>query len=427
MALRLDGPYYRSRREGFFFLTFFISSLCFSCGNHQTEQNVISVAIQWGGPEKEAFEEVLDGFRKKHPEMKLQVRALASEEYNAWVVNQFAAGEPPDVFVTSAPGLMRDLAKRGQLAELSSLWSDFLKDGWFSESISSLSSVDKKYFGVPFKVAVKGLIWYQVKTLASAGGKLPASWEGLRKVLEEAKRKNILPFVVGGKDGWPLSEWFEQILIRAGDDDVFNGLWQGKIAFDHPAVKRTLTVWKELIENYYPEDPLAIGFVEAMHKRVDGEALFQLQGGWMNLMTKDYKPELVPEKDYSFFLLPPLQIPWDMTVIIGGDFILASKKSESKTGVMELLRYLGSPEAQSAWAKKGGFVASNLLVDESVYPDGNALKEARTLKQAKVVLFDLDDMMGPKLQRIFWETCQEFVRTKDVEGFIQKMQEAQTK
>lgn len=400
-----------------------LAFFCFACRSRAPSPELV-IAHQWGGPEKDAFDAVLDRFEEQHPETKLQRRSLSSEEYRAWIMNQFAAGSPPDVFVTSSPGFMFDLAKEERLLPLDDLWEAWTKEEWYDESWRALASYEGISYGVPFKAAAKGLIWYGPKEFAALDLSPPHTWEAWIAVLEKLKSTGKPPLLVGGKDGWPLSEWFEQLLLRVGGKPLFTAVWKHQVSWNDERVKQAFRLFASLVENYFPENPLATGFVEAVHARLDGKGFLQLQGGWVNLMSRDDNPDLVPGEDYSFFVMPPYDPKIEPAVIIGGDLLLVAAATQKPEEAKTLLRFLASPEAQSVWAKRGGFVATNAAVPPEIYPDANAVKEAALLRDAPAVVFDLDDLMPSGMQRVFWEQLQAFALQRDVEAVTTALEDA---
>lgn len=379
------------------------------------QKPTLQIAHNWGGPEKEAFEEILKDFEDNNPAFKIQIRNIASSEYDPWILNQYAAGVAPDVFVSRSPGLIRELANADRLDDISDLWKNWADKKWFGAQWKALVEVNSKVMGLPFKTSAKGLVWYSPEKLKALGFENPpVTWKEFEAMMAKAAEQKIYPMLVGGKDGWPLTDWFEHLFIRLNSGEAFNKLAKQDLSWDSPEVKKTFESFKDLIEKAFPQDPLAVGFVEAVQARIDGAGLFQFQGGWVNLMTRDYNPSMTAGVDYDFFVLPAKTQNAPSSVILGGDFILASKGSRQKAGVDALFEYLASAEAQSTWVKQGGYIATNATLSLDLYPDTLARKEARLIREADELYFDLDDQYPAGFRRVFWESLQSFVREKDV-------------
>ena len=82
--------------------------------------------------------------------------------------------------------------------------------------------------------------------------------------------------------------------------------------------------------------------------------------------------------------------------------------------------YLGSAEAQSIWAERGGFIAPNATTDPAVYPTENDRKAAALFTSGRAV-YDLDDAIGGEIQSVQREELMNLIRDGDVQAFIDAM------
>lgn len=405
-----------------FLLIFAIIFGLSACQRAQDNRQKITVAHNWGGPEREAFDSILKEFEKQNSEIRIEVRSIASGEYGPWLLNQFAAGVAPDVFVTASPGLMNQLAKAGKLQSISSEWQSWKDQKWYSSRWEELVSFNSQVYALPFKTSAKGLIWYSPKRFQELGFNVPKTYEEFLKLIEEARKKNIQPLSIGARDAWPLTDWFEQLLLRFSGTSSFRALAANEISWASPEVVKAFEEYTKLMNLAFPKDALSVGFVEAVHGLWDQKALMQLQGGWVNLMTKDYDASMQPEKDYDFFQLPGRARGEPPALIVGGDFVMASASAADSSRVKALLSYLASPDSQSQWVERGGYVAPNQMVPLEKYPDVLGRKEASLVREADNLVFDLDDQFSAELQRKFFEELQEFYSHKDPKRITQSLQ-----
>ena len=97
---------------------------------------------------------------------------------------------------------------------------------------------------------------------------------------------------------------------------------------------------------------------------------------------KSQFPNLVAGKDYDFF-------PWPGGAVTGGANIVYAFNSSPAT--CSFLTYLASADAQSIWAKRGGFTSLNTKMSKDAYPDDVSRRLADQLISAKTFRFGLGD------------------------------------
>jgi alpha-glucoside transport system substrate-binding protein len=382
----------------------------------------LSIVHTWTGSEQEAFEAVLAGFEEANPDVTLERIQIPFGELNAQLTQQFAAGSAPDVTV-ALPGLIRLFAAQGFLMPLDDLWEQWLSDGSYTESLRNIASADGTPYGAWFKGNVNALIWYTPERL---GDEVPTTWDDFTSALDDIQAAGEEPFAVGGADLWPLTQWWDPILARVAGAETFNGLIDGSVAWDDPSVVEAFEVFGQFIADYFPADALDRGFVEATCARVEGAAQLQNQGAFVNLVARGECDEsLVPGEDYAFFLMPKYDEAAPEVQFISGDLFAVNAETANPDAALALVEYLGSAEAQTIWAERGGFVAPNTNVPVDVYPDVNdqAAAELWPSDPSVAAVYDLDDFIGGEIQTVLRESLQQFVRDQDVEAIVSAMVE----
>lgn len=231
---------------------------------------------------------------------------------------------------------------------------------------------------------------------------------------------------MGGADPWPLTQWWDPFLVRVGGAEAFNGLVDGSVSWDDPRVVESFEVFGDFIADYFPPTALDRGFIEETCTWADGQALYQNQGAFINLVAPaECDDSLVPGEDFTFFLMPPYDESAPEVQFISGDLFAVARDTDNPDAALALARYLGSAEAQAIWAERGGFVAPNADVTADAYPDDNDRKAAElfpTDPQDQAV-YDLDDFIGGQIQTTLRDALQQFVRDQDVDSIVTTMVE----
>lgn len=393
-------------------------------GGGSAASGEIRVVHAWAGAEGEAFQAVVDGFTAQHPDATVTLVQVPFDELNSQMIQQFAAGTPPDV-VSTLPGLIRVLAAEDKLMPLDDLWDQWLADGQYTESLREIASVDGTTYGVWFKGNVNGLIWHRTDTMAELGLEEPSTWDEFLAMLDRIKNESDLePFAVGAADVWVPTQWNDAILAKVIGPDKFNGLIDGSVGWDDPDVVRAYEIFSDVIQTYWPADALNVGFTDANCQWAsEGLAVFQNQGAFVNLTTPaNCGEDLDPETDFTFFEMPAPDAQYADVHFVSGDLFSVAKDTANPELAKEFVRYLGSAEAQAIWAARGGFIAPNASTDPSVYPTQNDRKAAALFTSGRA-LYDLDDAIGGEIQTVERQELQNLIRTGDVQGFIEAMVE----
>jgi alpha-glucoside transport system substrate-binding protein len=188
----------------------------------------LTVVSNWTGGEGDAFAAVIAGFRREHPQVRVDINQVPFDQTQAQLAQQFAAGSPPDVAV-ALPGIVRQFSQQGLLMNLDDLWDGWLKQGEYTQSLRDIAAgADGHTDAVLFKGNVNALIWYTPAQLRRLGIEVPKTWDEFIAALNKLKADGVRPFAVGGADLWPLTQWVDPIILRVAGAQAFNDLARGR-------------------------------------------------------------------------------------------------------------------------------------------------------------------------------------------------------
>src|SRR5690606_6641676 len=126
---------------------------------------------------------------------------------------KIAGGDPPDVAVIPQPGLLKSLAKAGNLIPLSADTLATVKK-YYSQDWIDLGTVDGKTYGVWFKGSNKSTVWYNTNVYQNAGADVPKTWDDFVAALQKVSDSGVPGLSIGADVGWPLTDWFENVYLR---------------------------------------------------------------------------------------------------------------------------------------------------------------------------------------------------------------------
>lgn len=391
----------------------------------------ISVAAVWTGEEQKSFEAVLDAFTEK-----TGVRTTfksTGDDIATYLGSQVAGGDPPDVAVLPQPGLLKSLADQGNLKAIGDQAEQGLQDH-FADYWTDLASVDGTPYGVYFKASNKSTWWYNTAAFKNAGVQAPKTWEDVFAATETMSAYGLPYVAIGGADGWPLTDWFENIYLQQAGPEMYDKLTTHEIPWTDKSVTRALETFGQLLTQQGAvaggtKGALQTDFTDSVNSvlTADPKAATVYEGDFVpGVATGDLKAGT----DYSFFPFPSIDGAGP-AVVGGGDVAVTLTGSKE---AQQLLAFLASPEAAEVWVKRGGFTSPNRDVPSSAYPDDLSRMNAESIIKAADAgsfRFDMSDQAPPEFGGVagrgLWGGMQQFLRSPDDVAGTQKKLEQDAK
>ena len=359
--------------------------------------------------------------------------AAFRQENNLWdyMLDCTVLGNCPLVAIIPNPGLMKELAQRGALRPLDPVIPSF--DTYYAAQWRRLGSVQGTLFGLPVDVASKSMVWYRPQTFAGIGATPPTNWTGLLSLADDFVASGQTPFAIGAESGaasgWPLTDIFENILVRTAGPEVQRRLVNHTIAWTDPAVVTAMQRFTDIIgdDQYVAGGAAGIlttSFFDALYM-VFGDppsANMYFQGSWIQSFID---PGLTPIVDYNYFQFPEINSALGSPIVGAGDLALLMEDSGA---AQQLVQFLATPAAAEIWvASSEGRISPNSGVDLAVYTNPITHAVAQELLTAPDFLFDLDDQLPSGLQTYLWEQLMYFVAHQDqIPVVLQRLEQRAT-
>ena len=400
-------------------------------GANTSGKRTITVIANWGGGERDAFQKVIDAFTAKTG---IPVNYEQSRNLEALVRTRVAGGNPPDIAFEPRPGSLAEFAKAGNVIPLDEpVGKEILDpkavDAAIGKSFQDLGRVDGTLYGYLFKADSKSTIWYKPPSLTAVGGAVPKTWDDLIALANKYKAAGKTPFGSGGKDGWVLTDWFENILARVATPKVYNDLHvTHKVAWTDPSVKKALTLFAQLFgtAGYFPGGAQGVvgtafteGIAQAFGKTPTAEMFYE--GGFVGvIINTDVNKDLKPGTDFDFFTFPSIDSAYGSPITGGGDLAIMFKDSPEGRALMQ---YITTKEAADIYAATGSGTP-NKLVDSSKITSVIAKKLHEQTAAATVFLFDGSDLAPSALGGDFEFTALQDLVTHpaDVDRIAQQLE-----
>jgi alpha-glucoside transport system substrate-binding protein len=376
--------------------------------------SVTIVAVWSGGndPKSEefAFRSVLKPFTDATG---VEINYTSTRDINAVLTTGVASGNLPDVAGLPGPGKVVELAGQGVLKPLDGV-IDVAAYTADTPAAAALQ-VDGKQYAEFFKGSIKGLIWYDPKIYT---GGAPTTWDDLQAKAQTAL--GALPttkeWCIGlksgpGSDGWPGTDWIEDIVLRQSGADVYDNWVAGKQKWTSPEIKSAWTEFGKAVSAAYGDPTSIVGtnFGDSGNQlfKTPPGCLFHHQASFITSFFEKGTPGIKAGTDYDFFPFPDIN-PANSGAVTGGGDLLGMFNDTPQA--QALMKYLISPEAQAIWPKLGGAISGSKSVAAEVYPDDISKKSAAALSSAKTFRFDGSDAMPVAMSDAFLKGILDFAK-----------------
>jgi len=368
----------------------------------------VTVIGTWGGTEQDAF---LAMVKPWETETGATVKYTGTRELNTVLTTGVASGVLPDMAGLPGPGQMNEWAD--SLVDLGGVLDVATYKSETAAPLVDLGSVNGKLVGVFIKTTVKGLIWYNPKTVDFATT-APATWDALQAAITANKAKAKAPWCLGvesgAASGWAGTDWIEDIVLRQAGPDVYNQWWQGKVKWTDPAIKSAFETFGGVVANSYGGST----GVNATNFANAGDPLFATPPGCLLLHQASFITGLGGFKtatsgtDYNFFPFPDIDPQFTGAVEGAGDLFGLFHDTPA---ARSLMAYLVTAPAQNIWTKLGGAISANKNATD--YPDDISKRSAELLSNAKIFVFDASDLMPSAMNSAFWAAIVDYVQHPD--------------
>jgi alpha-glucoside transport system substrate-binding protein len=392
----------------------------------------ISIVGVWTGDEQKHFQAVLNGFKAKYPKVKVTYRSTGDNTPTV-LSTAVQGGNPPDLASVSQPGLVTDFQKKGALKPMDFARSTVLAN--YPADIEKLGEIGGHLYGLIIKAANKSTVWYNVKSYTDAGVKAPSTWDQFIKDAGTLKASGSPAYSIGGADGWTLTDLFENIYLRQAGPAKYDQLSKHTIKWTDPSV---ITALKTMGQVLGDSSNIAGGTSGALQTDFPTSVsnVFSAKPKAAQVIEGDFVPGVVassnplkPVSGYNVFPFPAIGSSGSNVVEGGGDELMMFRDTPA---IRALVSYLATGEAQTIWAKLGGYSAPAKTVPASAYPDAITRTTATAIGKAKTFRFDLSDLQpasfGGTVGQGEFKIFQDFLKTpSNATGIAQSLESAAAK
>ncbi|MER5894527.1 ABC transporter substrate-binding protein [Streptomyces sp. NPDC001876] len=302
-------------------------------------------------------QEILGGFRKKYPDVKVNVDYTTYTQLNEKITTGLAGGLLPDVLMMGV-GWIPPFAAKKAIAELPEALATAHD---YEKRVLEPSRYDGKLYALPVVLDTR-IVVYRKDHFAEAGiKKTPANWAELRAVakqLTKAGRVGFDPFSIELRHCW-------ETFLFANGGQLFSADGK-KVLFNDARGVEALQFFKDLIKDGSAD----------YAKKTDAGAPSNVQTGRASMMmstsalwvqAKEQNPELIEGDKLGSFVLANRR----PAMLQGGTLVTQSARSKHPAAARALVEYLATPDSILGAAKQRGSVPGLRDLNESGYVKEN--------------------------------------------------------
>ena len=301
---------------------------------------------------------------------------------NVSLTNMVAGGNPPNVFMNSDPGIIRDLAKQGLILDLTQFLTDNKIAQNFPPTVLKELTVDGKIYKVPAGIHIDGMVYWNMDVAKKAGVD-PTKWTSLDDMWNDfakVKAAGFQPLAVGSQD-FQVGYLTHALIAAVSGPDIYNRFYGPTVdpkVFDEPALKQAID-WVRKFSTQVDAGSQNRAWNDTTALVITGKALMQIHGDWMKGEWRNAGK--VAGTDFGCENIPgtkALAVTVDAWNFLDGPAVTADKKAAE----LEFAKLDTDPQVTADFAaKKGstpvrldaptaGLDQCNLLVLDSLKKDG---------------------------------------------------------
>jgi len=203
---------------------------------------------------------------------------------NVSLTNMVTGGNPPNVFMNSDPGVIRDLAKQGAIMDLTQYFNDNGIAKNLPPTVLQEITVDGKIYKAPAGIHIDGMVYWNMDVAKKAGVD-PTKWTSLDdmwKDFDKVKAAGFQPLAVGSQD-FQVGYLTHALIAAVAGPDVYNRFYGPKVdpkVFDEPALKQAID-WVRKFSLQVDAGSQNRAWNDTTALVITGKALMQIHGDWM--------------------------------------------------------------------------------------------------------------------------------------------------
>lgn len=371
---------------------------------------------------KAAFQELIKGFEKENPDIKVKWNLFDHEGYKTSIRN-FLTADAPDLANWYAGNRMLPYVNAGLFEPVDDVWND----NGFNQSLASAAAsmtIDGKKWGVPYTYYQWG-IYFRQDLFDKFGVTVPKTFDDLISACDTLNKNGITPITIGTKYLWTAAGVFDYLDLRTNGYEFHMDLTKGKVAWTDDRVKAVFAKWKTMLDhNCFLKNHAAYSWQEALAPMVQGEAAMYVMG---NFAVAPLREAGLSDDQIGFFPFPVIDPAIPMAEEAPTDTMHIPAHAKNKADAKKFLAYLGRADVQTEINKTLGQLPVNK--DSKVADDKFLQAGKKLLSETKGGIAQFFDRDAPaEMAKAGMEGFQEFMVKPDrLDAILARLEKVRAK
>lgn len=398
------------------------------------EETDVKIYGPYFGFEEEYLQKELDLIGD---DLNLNIQYYPVVDVEAYIVENFASGEIPDIAIMPNPQGVTNLGERSIALPINNFIPyEYLASIYPQHLIDITTSIQTNInYGAWLRLFPNSLIWYNIEKYEEIGSPVFTSYQDMLNYTEQIADIDSEPwcldFESGVATGWIPTNWVEDILLTSYGPEIYDEWW--KLTIDASS-DTMLSVFLDLgalvhSNNYVYGSAYRIYLKEFINlpkvlMDKDSPCIFSWMGHFMSTYFPD---EYSYGEDYDFMQFPSKDYP-GAVVGLGDSLVLLE---DNITNIEVYKRLIGKDFGQY-WMKKkdGTFIPANINSDISVIENSLTYKEAyivRKAQQENLFKFDASELMArPIGSDKLWDMLKRYIASNSLNSIYKLAAELDT-
>ncbi|MEK3793363.1 extracellular solute-binding protein [Paenibacillus sp. FSL R7-0204] len=378
-------------------------------------------------PNYKMIRELTDAYMKEHPNVKIELDTLNTDQQKVKLKTQAASKEVPDITIVNPAAQMKPFVDAGLFAPLNDMLDqNGLKDT-YQKGLLDYYSFDNNVYAIPDGNNIE-VVYYNKDLFAQAGiAAPPTTFEEMLKDVKILKDKGITPLAIGEKDSWTGSFLFMNILLRTnGGPGFLQDVLDGKKTFEDPAFVEAVDAFQALVQaGAFPDGATSIDANAGGNIFKTGKAAMWSIGSW-ETGAIDASPVAGKVGAFQFPTVNGKGDPNEFMLAPGSAFAI-SANSEHLQETKDFLNFFGTQYPKKQFELKNA-VGIGQKVDGDLKAAGYsdlAVNIAGLFNQVKGGDLAFDNTMNPATAQVHLSSIQNlFVQKMDSKAVAKEHQAA---
>ncbi len=393
-------------------------------GSDNTSRSIeVMYAFASGSKQESGFRAEVDAWAQEND---VEIEYAQTGNFNQLINTRVQGNDAPDVALFPQPGIMRDLAAEGALADLSEVVDSGDLDAMVQGFLES-GQADGTQYAVPVSMNVKSIVFYP-KEAFEAEYEAPETFDDLVALSDQISDDGTTPWCFGieseAATGWPATDWVENLMVINYGSDVYNQWVNHEIPFNDPQVADVLQQMDDLLlaegrTNGGRQSIASSNFLTSGNPLFDDPpGCFMFRQGNFVADEGGFPEDVLADLDKQVGVFPmPGKSAEEKPVLGGGD--MAGIFAQDNEAAQELVQFLSSAEfGTNGYGETGGWISPRTDFDTSLYPTETLRSIAEIAYASTDFVFDGSDQMpGEVGSGSFW---------RDMTAWISGQEDAKT-